>query len=415
MMKLFWWSGRPKKSTRRDKGVTVLYLDGKCLKFAHAKLSGNERTVTTLYSKLVEGLSNEEIVDSLRELYQAGEFTIEKVLIAHPSHLTTASMLAVPSSNENEIHEMVELQVEKETPHAKEETLSYHRLLDQNASGYSHVLVVLTHQEAVDKVVKLAHELKVGVDRVGSEIDGLTNWFRYCAKTEAPETTQDGTLVADIDADSTTLMIFKQGESYFHRSIPMGVHQIVGTEGAVDSSRFVGELRRSIETFEEEELDFNCTQAIVTGLAGQIPDLCDAMQSGLNLPTRSVSPFENCGLSDEVKEAQGGHHDTSFVSLLGLILAPSEGDLTPLTLKLQNAFRKRSKELVTLGCQFLMVLLLGSFILVGQAHKNLNYHAWLTQMSQTASQDVKQIGDAMDQVAAVEERLGMRGSLLEAK
>lgn len=390
-----------------SQGLTVLSVDAKWLKLLHAVGRQSHQTVTMLMAQPIEGMTDEDILRWLSDTCASTGFEPGPVLIANPAPFTTTRLFHLPSTDPIEIHDIVELQAEKHTPYTKEEILTDFQMIDTDRAGYSRVLLVISHQDIVHRGVRLVEGMSWSLEHVGFELEGLINWCRL-VKGGSPT---GGTLVAEVDSDSTTLLILQQGKPYFHRSLAVGVNQLAddSTEGP---AKLIAEFQRSLDTFETEGLNVAVSEIVLTGQAERLPGLKDRLQQSLNLPTIVVSPFEKCAVSEAAKATT--LRPVSFASLLGLALGPSEVDLTPTALRLHRTFEVRARMLVGLGCQVIAGLLLFSCLVIGKALKNEHEHARLFREHQTMAQEAQAVEGIVERLELVQDWLETRGQLLNA-
>lgn len=405
-----WAEGfRPWDMIRQSQGLTVLSVEERWIKLLQWTGRGARRNITTLLAHPIDGMSDEEVLSWLKEAALVQPIDSTAVLIANPTHLTTARLFTLPSTDPTEIREIVELQAEKHTPYAKEEILSDFRVVETDPSGYSRVLLIISHQDVVYRSLRLIEGIGWPLERVGFELEGLVNWFQMRREAASP----DGTLVAELDSDTTTLVIFQKIKPYFHRSLALGAAQLL-SDSAEKFGRWVAEFQRSLETFEAEGFNVSVSRVVLTGLAGQIPGLAEKIQQGLNLPTSVVSPFEQCPLTEKALKESEAETRVSFAGLLGLALRPSEVDLTPKALRLHRTFEVRSKALVGVGCQLIAGLLLFSCLIIGKAYKNERYHEQLMKKYQEVAKEAQLLEAFMDQLHLVQGWLDSGGQLLES-
>ncbi len=388
-------------------GLTVLYVDGRWLKLLHAQGSWMTRTITMLLAHPIEGMNDEEILAWLRQA--CGPLHPGTVLIANPSHLTTTRLFTLPSTDSKEIRDIVELQAEKHTPYAKEEILTDFQVIETDRAGYSRVLLVLSHQDIVHRGLKLVDGMGWPLERAGFELEGLVNWFQAAQGRGS----RGVVLVAEVDSDTTSLVILNDGKPYFHRSLTVGVAQL--TQEADDGiTKLIAEFQRSLETFEAEGFNLTVERAILTGQADRLPELAQRVQSSLGIPTSVVPQFECGPVAEGVLKDQEALARVSFAGLMGLALRPSAIDLTPKALRLHRAFEVRARRLVGLGCQVVGILLLVSCLVIGKAIKHERDRAWLArEYHQTAAQ-AEPLQAILEQLEFVQDWFQGRGRLLDA-
>ncbi|MBI4355997.1 MAG: pilus assembly protein PilM [Candidatus Omnitrophica bacterium] len=391
-------------------GVTVVSLDGQWLKVIQTTGRGS-RTIVALLAVPIADKSDDEIATALQQACSAAQLAPGPVLIANSSQFTTARLFTLPSIDYREIADIVELQAEKHTPYTKEEVLKDFKIIDRDASGYSRVLLVISHREIVHRAVAVIERLKWSIERVGSDLEGIVNWLHHLRGESHRDTKAGAILLADIDRDATTIAILHQGKPYLHRSIAPGASQLV-RDPAWQPLKLMGEFQRSVETFEAEGLNVRVTEILLTGQTDAIASLQEQVRQGTSLPTSIVGQFERCTLTPEATELLKTQEPVSFVRLLGLALAPSTLDLTPTPVRLRQSFEARAKTLVVLGCQLLAVLLLLSSIAIGTAYQRQRYLAKLTQAYRRTASGAAQIEQTLRQIDLVEGRLANRGQLL---
>ena len=179
-------------------------------------------------------------------------------------------------------------------------------------------------------------------------------------------------------------------------------------------TKFMTELRRSLDAFEAEGLNLTVASAILAGQAQRVDQLRDRLQQDLTLPTTVVAPFEGSALSSPALAEQETVSRVSFTSLMGLALGKSSVDLTPKALKLHRTFEDRATALVGLGCQVMGMLLLICCVIMGQANKDERYHARLLHEHEVSSQQTQQVQALMEQLVRVKQWHRHRTALLDA-
>ncbi len=394
---------------RTSQGLTVLSIDGRWLKLLHAAGRTSHRTVTALLAHPVEGLSDDDILSWLRQACKAKGIETGSVLVANPSHLTTARLFTLPSVDLAEIRDIVELQAEKHIPYAKEEILTDFQIVESDRTGYSRVLLVISHQDIVHRSLKLVDGVGWPLERVGFELEGLVNWFRI-VRSGAPA---EGVLVADVDRETTTLAVFQQGRLSFHRSLSIGSSHVT-QDAAEGVTKLIAEFQRSLELCEAEGLAVAVSEILLTGHAERIPGLKERVQQELGHRTTVVSPFERCPLANPALAQDEAASQVSFASLLGVALGTSEIDLTPKALRLHRAFEIRSRALVGLGCQLIAGLILVSCLVVGKAYKSERLHARLLHEHEVAAGAASELEQDLARLDLVKKWVTGRGQLLEA-
>ena len=404
-------------------GLTVLALDGQWLRLLQVEGLPGGRRITKLLACPVAGAGVEALRKTFQDACATEGVAPREVLVATPTHLSTIRLFSLPSTDAKEIRDIVELQAEKHTPYAKDEVVTSFHVVERERSGYSRILLVIAHQDVVHRPVQLLESLAMPLDRVGCELEGLVNWFRLVKKASGglPARLPGGqagaaaaglSLVIDVDANTSTLLLMQRGQPQFHRSLAAGVEQLEA-DPVQTSARLVGELRRSLEAVESEQGAVKLQDILLTGRVERLGEFKAAVERGLDLPVTLVPPWGPLELSEGLRATNERLPDVSFASLVGLALAPSQIDLTPQTTRLRQVFEAKAKALILLACQAVGALILLSILIIGRTQKEQHYYETLRGITRQTSRRAAGVEEALQQLAFVKGRLQSRGRLLE--
>ncbi len=211
------------------KQQAVVFFDGNCFKILYAApTAAGKWPVRLIYAqtfKIQEGAQS--AAKHIFAKYRLPLSRLGSVVMANPAHLTTALSLALPSRDPREIASMVEIQIEKKSPHGKEGSVSYYEIQGEAQKGYSHVLLVIAHHEVGEEMVSVTEGMLLRAGRVTSELAGFTQFYRLLAQAQPAKQRAlwlaKRRLMIDVDRESTEVMAFQSDKLCFHRSIPIGV------------------------------------------------------------------------------------------------------------------------------------------------------------------------------------------------
>ena len=391
-------------------GTTVVSVDETAFKLVRVAHTVQGRLVTAVQVIPLPAGAEEPPEMAIRTALGAARVALGSVWVAIPSYATTVRLLTLPSTNPQEIRDIVDLQLEKHTPHAREEILADVAILDSDPSGYSRVLLAIAHRDVAQRAVTVAEAAGGLVDRVGCEVEGLVTWFRL-AQRKLAQPPAGAVLLADVGLQSTTLLILQQGQPVFHRSIGSGLAQLA--EGGGDSAALLGEFQRSLEAAEAEGLTVSSlSEVVLVGSAERLGGLLERVQPVLGVPGRIVPVFEFCPSTAEAAVA-GAATDCSLAGLVGLALGAVGLDLTPPTVQLRKAFAARVRALMVVGYQLVGILLLLLAVALEKTYAAQRQLAALTQEQQVVSPKAERVAQALDQLSTVKQRLPRRGVFLD--
>lgn len=394
--------------------ITVISLDGQWLKLLQTEGGSKNRKIGKIIALAVQGMSAEEVQKTIKELCEKQGIIPQDVFIANPTHLCTVRLFSLPSTDPNEIREIVDLQAEKHTPYAKEEILSDFNVLETQRNGYSRILLVIAHQDVINRSVRMVESCQWTIERVGCELEGLISWFHKAnARGVGSRASQDMALLVDVDGNTTTLAVMRRGQPIFQRSLATGVDQLV-EDPLHAGDRLVLELQRSIDSLDIESGSAKIQEIIISGPVEHLEEFKAQIERGLNLPVRLISSWKGYEFTEDAQESITSLPAVSFAALAGLLFNQGGVNLTPQATKFRQAFEARARALVVIGCQVMAALVLATILFIGKAQKEERYYNMLQDLYEEVAPDAIIVEEALWQIELVEERLKKRGELIRA-
>ncbi len=422
MLNLFKFSNekKPKAEKKKwflfspsEKSFVAISIDEGWIKLVHARGTPRNRKVDFLWAEPITGLEEDQIIAQLKSLLQERGITNPGFLISHPSHLTRARALRLPSIKYEELQTMVDLQVEKHTPDAKEETLTYFRIIDSDTQGYSNVFLVMAHQDAVSRSTRIVQKLGGRYAQVGSDIEGLTHWYRKVRQAEK-EKFAGATLLIDMDREYASLLIFQGDEAYYHRTVPLKAEAMFQDTAGSILAQFLAEVHRSLMAYDEEGFKSPCTRIILTGEAVKLSGLTEKIRSEMSLPVTIVPAAAGFRLNEKAEQYFANETKVSFASLFGFLAGQVRGDLTPVAMRVRQTFEKKVRAASVLGAQVLFGLLLVSGFLLYQINQDMAYQTLLKSQTQQMEKPAGELEISLEHLRVVKNTLSKRGVLLDA-
>ncbi|MCM8812147.1 MAG: pilus assembly protein PilM [Candidatus Omnitrophica bacterium] len=392
---------------------SVVSLDSQWFKLVYTLPGPQGRVIHRFFAESITGLSDAQIAKLLAEkLGRSAGFDPGRVTIANPSQFTTIRLTDLPSVDPAEIRQIVDLQAERYTPYAKEEILAGFKIVGQGKTGYSHVLIAISHRDVVQRTVSVLDSIGWMAVHVGADLEGLVNWFRLVKAGKGAGFTEKTVVLVDVDWNNSTVVVLQGGQPVFHRSIECGAAHLAA-DAVAGTATLTGELQRSLEALEGEEGVLPPSEIVLSGLAERRPALQTDLQRDLKLPVTIVSTFSKPIPIHGSAASQPNTARVSFSGLIGLALGSTDVDLTPQPVKLRLAFESRSRALVMLGGQLVVLLLLLTCWGLEKMIKVERYAARIERQELAIRANARGLAKALDQIGVVQDRLTMRGKLLE--
>ena len=295
------------------------------------------------------------IADALKN----GKFEKVPIIGCLPRQAVTVRMLELPSTDLEEIADMVDLQVGKLTPYSKEEIIFDYMVFGAGRNGYTKVLVAIVQRTTLRQRFHVFEEAGVAVGRMTVSSEGLLNWY---ARSSVSRVSGGVVILLDVDSSHTDCTIIADAALVSTRCISIGGHHLRGGD-ATSREKLAGEIKRAIVSCGEDLPEVRSGKVVVTGAGPRLPGLCDYIEGQLGL---AVDPLDSlAGLSDSPGGALPDAPDYAAISvthLLGLGLSPENLalDIVPDSVRHRTALIRKAKGLSVFAALLMTCLVAAS-------------------------------------------------------
>lgn len=394
---------------RKKKIITALEIDNDWLKVVQAQPSAKEKKISKIVAEKISSLQDKEISQTLRKLSKELEINSNLLVLSVPHHLVAIRNLELPSTNPAEIKDMVELQVGKQTPFAKEEIIYDYQILSTNAEGYSRVMLAIVHQDVVGRYFKLLEAAGLKTEKIALSSDGLLGWCRFACKDQA---TDEPYALIKLNYDNSEFVVILKNKLIFCRNISVRFSQ---SQDLINEGikKFIEEINYSTYAYQNEMIEAEIAKIIITGPEMLVEKLNEViLKEKLNLSAEIIPQFKNIpeikGVLDEY-EANGKNISTSC--LLGLCLSFPEQkmNLIPQQLRIEKGVRERGRDLYLFGTYLVFILVTISSVFLGRMYNKEQHLAQLEQQITQMQEKVDKLDSMTEEIEVIERRILTKG------
>ena len=393
------------------KPLVVVEIGNDWLKIAESRYGALGRSITkTRFIRLAEikGPVSETIAKVFKEL-KLGKHSVITYI---PRHLVNVRILELPSTDPDEIKDMVNLQVGKQTPYSKEEIVSAHKIIDTEKEGYIKAMLVIAKRNIVTDRVEALEKSGVDVESVGLSSEGAYNWFNATCPAAIKESYLAPVILVDIDSKYSDFMAIYKGKLTFTRNIFIGANNITEPQSQWQE-KFIEELKRSLERYQTEGRATRPSKMFLSGAAKNIKALDQVLGAKLDIPAEVIDPARNIRIKKNLSIVPGTSSGLiSTSSLFGVALGHEklELDLTPAEARIHKLMEEKRRTLTVMGVLFLSIAMIGSSLLLADIY---NKSIYLRQLKRKISRIEKTADEARRmrlRIDLVEKRLDAKGS-----
>ena len=305
--------------------------------------------VHSKFAILEEDLKGNKTIQSVKEAGPEAlrqEASLDDLIIILSRNQVTVRNLELPTTDPQEIKDIISIQAGKQTPFSRDEIIADFKTIGLTRQHYTKVLLAIVQKAVVHNFLNSLAEKKEAVSKIvlGSQV--FVNWYSIIAPKIGDETFA----VLDIDNDFSDFCVLSKGGLLFTKLLHFGRRDL--SKRAWQKS-FLEEIGLSLDAYRKESIGPLFNKVAIMGMNPE--EIKNILAKELSLET--LGPFEDAegiSISGEAKAA-------SFPKLIGLALDPARPlmDFLPQGLKQARAKRIKRKELMLTGILILSVLIMG--------------------------------------------------------
>lgn len=294
----------------------------------------------------------------------------QRVTTYLPRKLVNMRFLEIPSTDPEEVANIIHLQGVKQTPYSREEVTLSHTVVGSRHEGHSDVVLAFCQRKFVDERISLLEKTGLKIDQMGVSSEGTLDWYVQNQTEEGLGIPQGLVVLIDCDFAFSDILFCQDGRFLFSRSISLGSAQLSqdSNEGV---EAFCQEVLRAIDLTQEEIKLSEPKKAVLLASLPANSKLRGALESKLGLSVESIDPALNLKGKTEFFLEKGG----SLVPLLGFSQKKEIRlfDLMPEEARLRLSVEQKGKQMIATGALALGFLAVISLLSAGHFYEKKSY------------------------------------------
>ena len=357
----------------------------------------------------------EDVSTAIAGSFQTLQINTQHVVACISRHLVTVRMLELPATDPEEISDMINLQVGKQTPYAKEDIVFAHKIVETSASGYTKVMLAIVTRNIVGERIDALAKAGVTVRRIAISSEGVCNWFRANYLAGVTRQSAQTVILVDVDSNYSDFIVMRKGKMVFSRSILIGANHLM--QDAADwHGKFSGELKQSLERYQSGEKNVEMMKVYLSGSGPNIKGLDGVLAAALGADVEKTDQLKNLHSRNisEIMRVENLRF-VSITQILGVTMEDEDPcmDLTPNELKAQERMERKTKQLTFMGIWVVAIVTTLSFLCLTSFSAKSAYLAALKKTISKIAVQVEGIDKMRVVIDTVSQRLDSRGSSLE--
>lgn len=402
-----------------NKPVVVVEIGNDWLKIIEYNPSYKGGCITKAsFMKLVE--IKEPVTEAIAKAFAHLKLNKQFVITYLPRHLVTARILEFPSTNPDDIRDMVSLQVGKQTPYSKDEIIFTYKTINVEKEGYTKVLLIIVRRNLVNARVEVLQKAGIEVQKVTVSSEGVYNWFQtaYLAQVSpTKDKVYDGIkldlqamVIIDIDSNYSDFIVIRRDKLVYTRNFLIGANHLLSADEKW-KDKFAEEVSHSMSLYQNEERDAKMIKIFLSGTAQHVQGLDAFLTATLNMPVEMTDPLKNIRIRENIDIFQ--NKDYQFISICPLVgtalrSGSLELDLTSSELKIKKQVEEKRKKITVMGGLLTSLVMTASLLLLIIFYNKNAYVTQLNQRMAAIEKDADEVEKMRLGVNLVEDRFDAR-------
>jgi Tfp pilus assembly PilM family ATPase/Tfp pilus assembly protein PilN len=390
---------------KRD--IIAIEFNASSVKVVYIKVSPNKKELLRVFYRDTNGLSDLEISRSIRSCINELQLKNPEVINVIPSQMVIPKNIEVPSINQKEIKEIINLQAGHHTPYSREEVTVDYIEIGVYKNSYTKILLIILARNVMKRHSDILEKAGLRMTRALFASEGISC---FMFKTARLDNTEAPFCVVQVDAAFSDFTVVLKGKAIYIRSVPLGT-QHFAEDREITRIRFVEEMRRSMEAYQSENIERPPVLCFLTGAIEEIRGIEQDLNNALRIPSRMSAYFSNINVPENVMKEVSQFKRISFLDPVSAVLSLDDVkvDLMPEEIKLRRNLEERGKGLIKTGIYVMALLVMLVIILVSKIYLKGAYLKNLDRTYQTLNQEASVLEKDFSEIGMIKEYLLNRG------
>lgn len=351
-----------------------------------------------------------ELSSGIKAMLKEADVKTNQAVLVVPRQFVTIRNLELPSVDDREIGEIVDLQASKQTPYAREEIIFGFKARKSPKDGYSDVLLAIAKKDIVEERMKVLKEagLDVGSVRLGSE--AIYRYFLLLNKDKPGKTT----LLIDIDTNFSDVLVILNDNLEYARNITIGKDFTLKNPDSWKNS-FIVEIKKSLEIYSHEAGSKNIESISLAGMTEGLDDLLSALRLEFNMPVDTVGALGPSLLFDKTTPSfKQAAHSVSLSSISGILCPVEEPsvNLLPQDAEIEKQMKEKTGNIAKTGILAILFFALLSGIFMERFYTGSSYYNTLHEKFLQTEKEALVVETMKVRVDTIRQHLDKKGSAL---
>ena len=391
--------------------VVGIEFNGGNLRLSIIKALPSRKEVVVLLDKDIQNQQKAETAQLIRQVIFNSKVKNPRTICVIPSSLIITKNVELPSQDPREIEDIVNLQASRHTPYGREGIVVDYINMGVNQKNYTKILLVIVNRDVARDNFEILKKAGIEPDKISFTSESVGVSLTKILKLEKEQVPVG---IIHIDSVSTDFNVLLKGKIIFSRSIPIGV-QNLESERQQQWSRFIEEIRKSLEVYKNEDVGVAPERLIVCGIPDAALELSPFLSEALKIPAEALNYQERFSFASDLQQILKSSKSSSFLGVIGAAFGYDDIaiNLIPEEAKLKRTFEQRSREMMKTGALLLSIFILSCTWLLSTIYFKDIYLAKINKRFEQIHKEAEIIEKDLSRVKLINEYISLRGQSVE--
>jgi hypothetical protein len=392
--------------------IGVIEFGNKYLKYLLLKTGASSAHVVEAKALDISHASREELLTYIKTNIKSSR--VKKYMLCIPRSIVILRNLSLPSHDLQEVSQMIDLHIEKQVPHSKDEIVSAWDFVGVDEGGFGKVLLGIIQRDTMSNIFGVLEEAGVYVNKAYLGTSATIAWFLYASKDQS--LSPDKTYIAlNVDREETELIVFAKGKAVFSRVINLGALQLA--DGAQTVNRLLGEIRQSFLLIPGVSIEKKNVKIYCTGATEQMGFLIKYLRSELQVEAELFVITQKLALEHfSGKPEDNPLNKFSYTALAGAgVSLREENKLLSFTLPelaIRSSMRESAHQIIILGGIVVYIIGVAAGLFAENIYLKKNYLESVLAQNQDIAKKHGELNEMFNKIEVASKFLNVEESLL---
>jgi len=288
-----------------------------------------KKTIARLVYAELRSRDTAVISQEIAGLFKTHHIHGRKVILNIPRHLVMTRFLRFPSTKEEEIKDMVNIEAIKQIPYSSDDIISGFKVTNSTSEGYADVFLAVTKVKTVDRFVGIVRNAGLSIERIAVGSESLLLWFEGMRAKKALSAASSNIVIINAGVEYVNMIFLSRGKLIYVRSFSFPAQRQA-------NENILNEVVKSITVFQRQK-NLSVEKVFLTGAEKMAGGIENYLREGFPVQVEHIKQAD----SVEVDARSGkDFNGFSFAELVGLGLKGDEGkiDMLPDRIRSENEF-----------------------------------------------------------------------------